>query len=30
MKMFSAKTLRDDKSVISSSYIGYDDLFNWI
>jgi replication factor C large subunit len=30
MKMFSAKTLRDARSVISSSYIGYDDLFNWI
>ena len=30
MKMFSAKTLRDAKSVISSSYISYDDLFDWI
>ena len=30
MKMFSAKTLRDARRIISSAHIPYDDLFNWI
>jgi replication factor C large subunit len=30
MKMFSAKTLRDARKIISSAHIPYDDLFNWI
>jgi DNA polymerase III delta prime subunit len=30
MKMFSAKTLRDARRIISSSYINYDTLFDWI
>ncbi|MGD2200667.1 MAG: replication factor C large subunit [Candidatus Bathyarchaeota archaeon] len=29
-KMFAAKTLRDARSIISSTHIGYDDLFDWI
>jgi len=29
-KMFSAKTLRDARRIISSAHIGYDDLFDWI
>jgi replication factor C large subunit len=30
MKMFSAKTLREARRIISSSYINYDTLFDWI
>ena len=30
MKMFSAKTLREARSVISSAHINYDTLFDWI
>jgi replication factor C large subunit len=30
MKMFSAKTLREARGVISSSFINYDTLFDWI
>ncbi|UCH56760.1 MAG: replication factor C large subunit [Candidatus Bathyarchaeota archaeon] len=29
-KMFSAKTLRDARRVVSSAHISYDDLYNWI
>ncbi len=30
MKMFSAKTLRDARRIISSAHIDYDTLFDWI
>jgi len=30
LRMFSAKTLRDARRVLSSAYIKYDDLFDWI
>ncbi len=30
MKMFSAKTLRDARSIISKAHINYDTLFDWI
>jgi len=30
MKMFSARSLREARQVLNASYIGYDDLFDWI
>ena len=30
MKMFSARALGDARQVLAASYIGYDDLFDWI
>jgi len=30
MKLFSAKTLRDARRIVSSTYIDYDTLFDWI
>lgn len=30
MKLFSAKTLRDARRIVSSTYINYDTLFDWI
>jgi len=30
MKLFSAKSLRDARRIVSSTHIGYDDLYDWI